>query len=118
MNTKCEIVVRLKIPEKLVLFPLGKRMQLDFGSSQLFRNSLEAWTFPAKNLNFPVFISRKLNIFFSFPQLQHGGLLLSLGLQGHLSKLGRLESFDYLIRGHELVRSGLVLMQPHVGENV
>ena len=30
--------------------------------------------------------------------VEHGGFLMALGLNGHLSKLGKLESFDYLVR--------------------
>ena len=30
--------------------------------------------------------------------MEHGGFLMALGLNGHLSKLGKLESFDYLVR--------------------
>jgi len=40
---------------------------------------------------------------------EHGGLLFALGLGGHLSKLGKLESFDYLLRGHELLSIGVLL---------
>ena len=29
--------------------------------------------------------------------VEHGGFLMALGLNGHLSKLGKLESFDYLV---------------------
>lgn len=29
--------------------------------------------------------------------VEHGGLLMALGLNGHLAKLGKLESFDYLV---------------------
>jgi hypothetical protein len=31
---------------------------------------------------------------------------MALGLTGHLSKLGKLESFDYLIRGDENISTG------------
>ena len=60
--------------------------------------------------------------------VQHGGMLLALGkcfsshysaiahnffmtlgLSGHLSNLGRLESFDYLVKGHELISAGVLL---------
>ena len=34
--------------------------------------------------------------------VEHGGLLMALGLNGHLAKLGKLESFDYLIRGTKI----------------
>ena len=30
--------------------------------------------------------------------VEHGGFLMALGLNGHLSKLGKLESFDYLVK--------------------
>ena len=32
--------------------------------------------------------------------VEHGGFLMALGLNGHLSKLGKLESFDYLVISH------------------
>lgn len=41
--------------------------------------------------------------------VEHGGFLMALGLNGHLSKLGKLESFDYLIRGNEMISIGLLL---------
>ena len=34
---------------------------------------------------------------------------MALGLNGHLAKLGKLESFDYLIRGNEMISIGLLL---------
>ena len=34
---------------------------------------------------------------------------MGLGLSGHLSKLGRLESFDYMIKGHELISVGVLI---------
>jgi len=34
---------------------------------------------------------------------------LALGLSGHLVKLGKLESFDYLLKGHELLSIGVLL---------
>ena len=39
-------------------------------------------------------------------QVEHGGFLMALGLNGHLAKLGKLESFDYLIRGNEMISIG------------
>ena len=33
--------------------------------------------------------------------VEHGGFLMALGLNGHLSKLGKLESFDYLVISHK-----------------
>ena len=41
--------------------------------------------------------------------LEHSGFLMALGLGGHLTKLGRLESFDYMIKGHEMISVGLLL---------
>ena len=41
--------------------------------------------------------------------VEHGGFLMALGLNGHLAKLGKLESFDYLIRGNEMISIGLLL---------
>lgn len=41
--------------------------------------------------------------------VEHGGFLMALGLNGHLAKLGRLESFDYLIRGNDMISIGLLL---------
>ena len=35
--------------------------------------------------------------------------MLGLGLSGHLAKLGKLESFDYLMKGHELTSIGVLL---------
>jgi anaphase-promoting complex subunit 1 len=35
--------------------------------------------------------------------VEHGGFLMSLGLNGHLAKLGKLESFDYLVRSNFII---------------
>ena len=40
---------------------------------------------------------------------EHAGFLMALGLNGHLTKLGKLESFDYLIKGSEAISIGLLL---------
>jgi len=42
-------------------------------------------------------------------QTEHAGFLMALGLNGHLAKLGKLESFDYLIKGSEPISIGLLL---------
>jgi anaphase-promoting complex subunit 1 len=34
---------------------------------------------------------------------------MGLGLGGHLSKLGKLESFDYMIKGHDLTSIGVLI---------
>ena len=41
--------------------------------------------------------------------IEHAGFLMGLGLSGHLSKLGRLESFDYMIKGNELISVGVLI---------
>ncbi len=41
--------------------------------------------------------------------VQHAGLLLALGLSGHMSKLDKMESFDYLVKGHDLTSVGYLL---------
>ena len=40
---------------------------------------------------------------------EHAGFLMALGLNGHLNKLGKLESFDYLIKGSEAISIGILL---------
>ena len=42
-------------------------------------------------------------------QTEHAGFLMALGLNGHLAKLGKLESFDYLMKGSEPISIGLLL---------
>ena len=42
-------------------------------------------------------------------QIEHGGFLMALGLNGHLANLGKLESFDYLVRGNEMISIGILL---------
>ncbi|KAL6068526.1 Anaphase-promoting complex subunit 1 [Balamuthia mandrillaris] len=39
----------------------------------------------------------------------HAGLLMGLGLQGHLSSLSQTKVFDYLSKGHELTSVGILL---------
>ena len=34
---------------------------------------------------------------------------MALGLNGHLANLGKLESFDYLVRGNEMISIGILL---------
>ncbi|XP_040574760.1 LOW QUALITY PROTEIN: anaphase-promoting complex subunit 1 [Lepeophtheirus salmonis] len=41
--------------------------------------------------------------------VEHSGFLMALGLNGHLSKLGKLELYDYLINGNEMVSIGILL---------
>ncbi len=41
--------------------------------------------------------------------MEHAGFLMGLGLGGHLSKLGKLESFDYMIKGHDLISIGVLI---------
>ena len=41
--------------------------------------------------------------------IEHAGFLMALGLAGHLGKLGKLESFDYMMKGHELISIGVLL---------
>ena len=40
---------------------------------------------------------------------EHAGFLMALGLNGHLNKLGKLESFDYLMKGKEAISIGILL---------
>ena len=41
--------------------------------------------------------------------VEHGGFLMALGLNGQLAALGKLESFDYLIRGNDMISIGILL---------
>ena len=41
--------------------------------------------------------------------VEHGGFLMALGLNGQLATLGKLESFDYLIRGNDMISIGILL---------
>ena len=41
--------------------------------------------------------------------VEHGGFLMALGLNGQLASLGKLESFDYLIRGNDMISIGILL---------
>ena len=41
--------------------------------------------------------------------VEHGGFLMALGLNGQLASLGKLESFDYLIRGNDMISVGILL---------
>ena len=41
--------------------------------------------------------------------VEHGGFLMALGLNGQLGALGKLESFDYLIRGNDMISIGILL---------
>lgn len=41
--------------------------------------------------------------------MEHSGFLFGLGLGGHLTELERLEAFDYMIKGNELVIVGMLL---------
>ena len=45
----------------------------------------------------------------TFLQIEHGGFLMALGLNGHLANLGKLESFDYLVRGNDMISIGILL---------
>lgn len=42
-------------------------------------------------------------------ETEHAGFLMALGLNGHLSKLSRLDSFEYLMKGSEPISIGLLL---------
>eukprot|EP00094_Tigriopus_californicus_P004479 TCALIF_04317-PA protein Name:"Similar to Anapc1 Anaphase-promoting complex subunit 1 (Mus musculus)" AED:0.04 eAED:0.05 QI:0/0.77/0.5/0.9/0.66/0.7/10/0/1830 len=40
---------------------------------------------------------------------QHAGFLYALGLSGTLSKLGKLDSYDYMMKGNEMISIGILL---------
>jgi anaphase-promoting complex subunit 1 len=40
---------------------------------------------------------------------EHAGFLMALGLNGHLSNLAELNTYDYLIKCHEMTSVGLLL---------
>ena len=42
-------------------------------------------------------------------ETEHAGFLMALGLNGHLSKLSKLDSFEYLMKGSEPISIGLLL---------
>jgi anaphase-promoting complex subunit 1 len=42
-------------------------------------------------------------------ETEHAGLIMALGLTGHLGKLSKLDSFEYLMKGSEPISIGLLL---------
>jgi hypothetical protein len=40
---------------------------------------------------------------------EHAGFLMALGLNGHLTKLAEMNTYDYLIKCHEMTSVGLLL---------
>jgi anaphase-promoting complex subunit 1 len=40
---------------------------------------------------------------------EHAGLLMALGLNGHLNNLAEMNTYEYLIKCHEMTSVGLLL---------